>query len=51
MKRWCVGLLLTVLLGGCVILPWDDDYHGHGHGHGHYWGGHHEGSRNWGGRR
>lgn len=50
MKRFFIGILLTTLLGGCVIVPWDDGDRGGGHWHGHDWGEHHEGSRNWGGR-
>lgn len=50
MKRFCLGLLIAALLGGCVILPadYDDDWH---HGHRHGWYEHRYGPQEWGGHR
>ncbi len=44
MVRFFVGVLVAALLGGCVILPDDDDW---GRGHEQHWSGWHEHREGW----
>lgn len=39
-KRWTALALLTVMLGGCVVVPWGSGHYrdGYGRGHGYYGG-------------
>lgn len=50
MTRLITVILISALLGGCIVVPLDHGHRGGGHRHGHYWDNHHPGEgayRHW----